>query len=379
MQNRFNTITLRNLVIDNKKMIGLEYKNNPTIDALVDSLNKVEWSEKFQMKYVEKSKENLDKIYTIFKSVAWVNSKYFFKDKPVNTLIPEPDYTHVKNKRSKYSRKCPNEYIEKLQVLRYSKNTVNTYIPMFEEFINYYKEKELISLNENDIRTFLLSLVNRGVSHSYQNQSINAIKFYYEIVLGLPNRYYHIDRPRKQEKLPLVLSVEEVQSVIKSVSNLKHKAILITIYSAGLRMSELLELKMSDILSDRKLILIRNGKGGKDRTSLLGTKTLEILRLYYKAYKPEEYLFEGQKGRRYSATSVRKIFKKALINAKIIKPATVHTLRHSFATHLLEKGTNLRYIQTLLGHSSPKTTEIYTRVSTMDIEDIKNPIDHLDI
>jgi len=173
--------------------------------------------------------------------------------------------------------------------------------------------------------------------------------------------------------------VEEVQQLISLTTNIKHKAILMCIYSAGLRMSELLNLKLTDILSDRKLILVRNGKGKKDRTTLLGTKTLEILRVYYLEYKPEEYLFEGQKGGKYSATSVQRVFKKALSLAKIRKPATVHTLRHSFATHLLEKGTNLRYIQTLLGHSSPKTTEIYTRVSTVDIEDIKNPIDFLDI
>ena len=379
MENRLNTITLRHLIVDNKPMIGLEYRNNPTIQALMSTLDNMQWSDKFSMNYVKDCKANLDKIYKIFKGVAWVNGRYFFKDKPINLNIDEPNYSSYKQKRSKYSRKCPDEYIEKLQVLRYSKNTLHTYVSMFEEFINYYAEKDLLSIDENDIRDFLTHLVERGVSYSYQNQSINAIKFYYEIVLGLPNRYYHIDRPRKQERLPLVLSVEEVQQLISLTTNIKHKAILMCIYSAGLRMSELLNLKLTDILSDRKLILVRNGKGKKDRTTLLGTKTLEILRVYYLEYKPEEYLFEGQKGGKYSATSVQRVFKKALSLAKIRKPATVHTLRHSFATHLLEKGTNLRYIQTLLGHSSPKTTEIYTRVSTVDIEDIKNPIDFLDV
>lgn len=379
MENRFNTLTLRHLIVNDKQMIGLEYKNNPSIHALVGTLDNVQWSKAFSMNYVEDNKSNLDKIYQIFKGIAWVNGRYFFKDKPINLNIPEPDYSYHKQKRSKYSRKCPDEYIEKLQVLRYSKNTVNTYVSMFEEFINYYSEMDLLSINENEIRDFLLHLVERNVSHSYQNQSINAIKFYYEIVLGLPNRYYYIDRPRKPEKLPMVLSVEEIQSLIKVTKNIKHKAILMCIYSAGLRMSELLDLKLTDILSDRKLILVRNGKGKKDRTTLLGGKTLEILRLYYLEHKPVDFLFEGQKGGRYSATSVQRIFKKSLALAKIRKPATVHTLRHSFATHLLEKGTNLRYIQTLLGHSSPKTTEIYTRVSTVDIEDIKNPIDHLDL
>jgi len=374
----YNTITIRHLIVNNKRMIGLEYNNNPTIQALVDTFD-VGWDEKLSMNYVENNNANLNKIYSIFKGVAWVNGKYFFKDKPINTKIDEPNYTAIKNKRTKYERKCPNEYIDKLQVLRYSKSTVNTYVSMFEEFINYYKNIDLISINENDIRAYLLHLVERNVSISYQNQAINAIKFYFEIVLGLPNRHYYVERPRKVETLPLVLSVEEVQRLLNTVTNLKHKAILITIYSAGLRVSEVLELKMSDIQSDRMLILVRNSKGNKDRTTLLGKKTLSILREYYLEYKPETYLFEGQNGGKYSSTSVQKILKKALKKANIIKPATIHTLRHSFATHLLEKGTNLRYIQTLLGHSSPKTTEIYTRVSTIDIEHIKNPIDNLDI
>ena len=378
MHVKYNTITIRHLIVNNKRMIGLEYNNNPTIQALVDTFD-VGWDKNLSMNYVENNINNLNKIYSIFKGVAWVNGKYFFKDKPINIKIDEPDYTSIKNKKTKYERKCPSEYIDKLQVLRYSKSTVNTYVSMFEEFINYYKNIDLISINENDIRAYLLHLVGRNVSISYQNQAINAIKFYFEIVLGLPNRHYYVERPRKVETLPLVLSVEEVQRLLNTVTNLKHKAILITIYSAGLRVSEVLELKMSDIQSDRMLILVRNSKGNKDRTTLLGKKTLSILREYYLEYKPETYLFEGQNGGKYSSTSVQKILKKALKKANIIKPATIHTLRHSFATHLLEKGTNLRYIQTLLGHSSPKTTEIYTRVSTIDIEHIKNPIDNLDI
>ena len=379
MENGFATLTIRHLIVGDKKKIGLEYKNNPAIQALVGTFNDLKWSDKFGMNYINNTKSNLNRIFTIFKGIAWVNGKYFFKNTPINTNVPEPDYSYIKNKKSKRKRKCPAEYIDKLQVLRYSKNTVNTYVSMFEEFINYYENKDLLNINENDIRAFLLSLVKRNVSYSYQNQSINAVKLYYEIVLGLPNRHYYIERPKKQEKLPVVLSIDEVKRLLITVKNLKHKAILITVYSAGLRISEVLELKISDIQSDRMLIMVRNTKGNKDRTTLLGNKTLEILREYYKQYKPKDYLFESPNGNRYSTTSVQKIFKRALKNAKINKIATVHTLRHSFATHLLEKGTNLRYIQTLLGHSSPKTTEIYTRVSTVDIEKIKNPIDNLEL
>ena len=379
MEIKLNNITLRHLIINNEQMIGLVYMNNPTIDTIVKSINTISWSKEFEMYYLPNTNSNLSHLFKVFRGIAWLNCKYFFKDKPINSNIDEPDYTKYKSKKSKYKRNCPPEYIDKLQVLRYSKNTLKTYVSKFEEFINYYEEKDLLSINEIDIKAYLKHLVDRDVSKSYQNQSINAIKFYYEIVLGLPNRYYHIDRPRSDNKLPLILSVQEVQKLLMTVTNLKHKAILTTIYSAGLRISELLELKMSDIQSDRKLILVRNSKGNKDRTTLLGNSTLKILREYYKQYKPKDYLFEGAKGGRYSATSAQNILKKALFMSGIIKPATLHTLRHSFATHLLEQGTNLRYIQVLLGHESPKTTEVYTRVSTSGIEDIINPLDMLDI
>ena len=379
MENKTKVITIRHLIINNKKYIGMKFYPDKVIQALIKQIPNIKWSNKYGMAFTENTKVNLDLIYEIFKSVAWIDSKYFFKEKPINTNIKEPNYTRFKINNKKNTRKCPDEYIDKLQILRYSENTVRTYKYMFESFINYYKDTELLSINDNDIRNYLKHLVDKKVSLSYQNQAINAIKFYYEIVLNLPNRYYYVDRPRTEEKLPSVLSVEEVSHIIKTVKNIKHKAILITIYSAGLRISELLNLKLSDIQSDRKLILIRNGKGGKDRTTLLGDKTLNILRDYYKIYKPKDYLFEGAKGGKYSATSIQKFLKRAVVKAKIIKPVTPHTLRHSFATHLLEKGVNLRYIQVLLGHSSPKTTEIYTRVSTVDIEKIKNPIDNLDI
>lgn len=177
----------------------------------------------------------------------------------------------------------------------------------------------------------------------------------------------------------MVLSEEEVGRMITCTRNLKHKAIIVTIYSCGLRLSELLDLKISDIESDRGIVRIRNGKGKKDRTTVLSEMTLNLLRRYYVAYKPSDYLFEGLAGGRYTAKSVHAIVKKALSSAKINKDASAHTLRHSFATHLLENGTDLRYIQSLLGHSSPKTTEIYAHVSTKHLRTIKSPLDNLKI
>ena len=379
MDNRNNTITLRHVIIDKKKFIGIEFYTNPAIEIILKSIPTARWNSEYNMYILQNNRNNYDKIFKLFKGIAWINLKYFYKDKPVNLNIDEPDYTSYKAKKnSKHKRKCPDEYIDKLQVLRYSENTVKSYKSLFEQFINYYEDIDLMEINEQHIKDYIKDMVKNGASYSHQNQAINAIKFYYEIVLGLPNRYYYIERPKKkEEKLPVVLSIEEIQRLVSVIKNLKHKAIIITIYSAGLRISELVNLKIEDIQSDRKLILVKNAKGNKDRTTILGDKTLLILREYYKRYKPKEYLFEGQNGGKYSTESVRNIFNKALKNAKISKQATVHTLRHSFATHLLENGTNLRYIQELLGHSSPKTTEIYTKVSTKNMSNIINPIDKI--
>ena len=220
----------------------------------------------------------------------------------------------------------------------------------------------------------------RKVSSSFQNQVINAIKFYYEKVCGgkrLP--YITIDRPFKEKVLPTVLSEEEVQRIINCVKNIKHKAILLTIYSAGLRISEVVNLKIADIDSKRKAIIIKGAKGKKDRNSILSDKLLINLRDYFKQYKPKVWLFEGQTGEQYSETSIQHIFRNACNDAGIMKKATVHTLRHSFATHLLERGTDLRYIQELLGHSSSKTTEIYTHITRKGMEQIKSPLDNFEI
>ncbi len=217
------------------------------------------------------------------------------------------------------------------------------------------------------------------VLSSYQNQSINAIKFYYEQVLGRPVRTYYIQRPKKPKVLPNVLSEEEIQLILNKMDNLKHKCIISLAYSAGLRLGEVINLKLLDIDSKRNYIIVRQGKGKKDRYSLLSARVLELLRIYFKAYQPKEFLFEGQFGGPYSATSIHNILKAAVEKAGIKKRVTVHTLRHSFATHLLERGTDIRYIQELLGHQSSRTTEIYTHMTQKGLGKIKSPLDNLEI
>jgi len=290
----------------------------------------------------------------------------------------------IKPRTSKFDitnyRTCPKNYIDKLMELRYSKNTLDVYTDMFEEFINYYEETAIDDITEPMIMDFLHYLVTeRHVSTSYQNQSINSIKFYYERVLGGKRKVYMIDRPREESYLPEVLNTEEITAILNATENLKHKAILMTIYSAGLRIGEAINLKIKDIDSQRMQIRVEQGKGKKDRYTLLGIKTLEILRKYVAEYKPKEWLFEGAKGENYSQKGIQAILKKSVGIVGIKKHITVHTLRHSFATHLLEAGTDLRYIQSLLENSNSKTTEIYTHITTKGFDQIKSPLDNLNI
>jgi site-specific recombinase XerD len=293
---------------------------------------------------------------------------------------------NVTNKKSRISafdipnyRSCPEEYILKLKELRYSENTLKTYKTLFEEFINYYHKFEISRIDESMITAFLRYLViERKVSTSYQNQAINAVKFYYERVLGGLRKVYLVDRPREEKTLPVVLSEKEVGDLLKATENLKHKSILMLAYSGGLRLSELINVKITDIDSGRMQIRVEQAKGKKDRYTLLSVRLLEVLRKYFIAYKPKVWLFEGANGGQYSVSSIQAIMKDSTRKAGIKKKVSIHSLRHSFATHLLENGTDLRYIQSLLGHSSSKTTEIYTHITTKGFDKIKSPLDNLE-
>ena len=196
---------------------------------------------------------------------------------------------------------------------------------------------------------------------------------------NLPNRFYSIERPRPEHKLPKVISKEEVAEMIRRTENIKHRCIISVLYSAGLRRGELLNLKLNDIDGKRMLITVRAAKGNKDRVTILSPFVLEELRNYFKEYRPKEFLFEGQNRKQYSAESVGSIIKASAMRAKIKKRVTPHMLRHSFATHLLEDGADLRYIQSLLGHSSSKTTEIYTQVTLNHVKNIQSPFDSLNL
>ena len=271
------------------------------------------------------------------------------------------------------------KYNQQLKLKNYSQNTIKSYGHCFQIFLDHFNNANVESLTKEQITSFLYKENQKGLSYGYQNQIINAIKFYYEKVLGRKKEYYDIPRAKRPQKLPTVFSEEEIVHLIGQIGNLKHKSVLYLIYSAGLRISESVNMKIADIDSKRNLINVRGAKGKKDRTTLLSKKLLIMLREYYKQYRPKEYLFEGESGGQYSVKSIQNVFNKALKISGIRKKATVHALRHSFATHLLEHGTDLRYIQELLGHNSSKTTEIYTHITKKGIDQIKSPLDNLEV
>lgn len=262
---------------------------------------------------------------------------------------------------------------------RYSPNTINTYSEALKSFLTFCNTKAIKEIANDDVIAYNNDyILKHNLSSSYQNQIVNAIKLYFKIVKESAIEIDKVHRPKREKVLPNVLSKEEIKAILEAPKNLKHKAMLSMIYSCGLRRSELLNLIPNDIDSKRNVVIIRQSKGKKDRITPLSPKILELLRDYYKEYSPKIYLFEGQeKNTQYSARSLEEVLKKSITLAKINKPVTLHWLRHSYATHLLESGTDLRYIQELLGHNSSKTTEIYTHVSTKNIQQIKSPFDDL--
>ena len=370
------SITLKHLLINETRCIGIQFQPDKVVNALLKELPNIKWSNDFNLPYMPNTKANIGLIYQKFRGVAWVNTNYFFSHRRISNDNEEINVDWFRRRKLPEGyRSCPEEYLLKLELKRYANNTAKTYIQCFEKFINSQKEQDLMRINEQDIQHYLQQLIQHKKSNSYVNQMINSIKFYYEIVKEMPNRFYSVERPRKEFTLPKVLSKEEIKNIIDAAGTIKHRCILSLMYSSGIRIGELLQLKIEDIDSKRMLIRVNQGKGKRDRMTLLSEKVLLDLRIYYQQTRPKNYLFESPDGQMYSASSVQKILKKAAITCGIRKNVNPHMLRHSFATHLLESGTDLRYIQTLLGHKSSKTTEIYTHVATNTFISIKNPLD----
>jgi len=267
---------------------------------------------------------------------------------------------------------------EDFELRGYSLATLKCYVSHIKRFIDFHnKSPEL--LGDAEIREYLLHCITKkNLNESTVNTSYSALKFFYEITLEREWNFRKVFRRKVPRKLPVVLSKEEIKAILNSVDNLKHKAILTTIYAAGLRIGEAVKLKIEDIDSKNMQVIVRDGKGKKHRYSILSKSNLEILREYWKRYKPQEFLFEGKEQNSHiTSDSVQRVFKKAKNKCGINRKASVHTLRHSFATHLLEAGTDICYIQRLLGHTCISSTTIYLHIRRMDLINIESPLETL--
>lgn len=272
-----------------------------------------------------------------------------------------------------------NKMIQQMQLKGYSKNTINTYIDCLESLSRYYKSSPDL-LNVDQIREYIHhKLTDEKLSKSWMNQTISALKILHVDILRREWNGLDIPRPRREKKLPVVLSKEEVSKLINAPKNLKHKAMLMVTYSAGLRLQEVCSLKIKDIDSQRMLLRVVQAKGAKDRYSILSPVTLNLLRDYWKMYRVKEWLFENNHNQPLSSRTAQHIFKNALRKAGINKEVGIHSLRHSFATHLLEQGVSLPIIQQLLGHTSLKTTSIYLHVQQYSVYAVKSPLDSISL
>jgi integrase/recombinase XerD len=386
------SIRLGHLNHRGSQQIKIVFDFDPELIALVKQVKGITWSLSEQCWYVTDTPENLDSVYRIFYGKARIDDSGYFNKGYGNGKAGEGARIGMTGKRNGKGRKqsinwrvqklkeIPEEYKNLLERRRYSSNTIKVYVSLFKSFINYFPDREVEELGENEVRLYQDYLVkSRKVSSSTQNQAINAIKFYFEKVMGGPRKYYCIERPRKEKKLPQVFSEEQLCRLFNAISNLKHRIILILIYSAGFRIGELIGLRIQDILEEKGLIFIRKGKGKKDRVTIFAEKIMPLVRQYRKEYQPRYWLFEGPKGKQYSTSSVRTIYKKALERADLSGDFRLHDLRHSFATHLIEDKTHIRYVQELLGHESLKTTQIYTHVTKKNLAEIRSPFDKLDL
>lgn len=266
---------------------------------------------------------------------------------------------------------------ELMRLRRYSWTTIKSYLSHLRSFFITCQVEHPKAATVMDLRRAVVDMVlSRELGSSSQVQLLSAIRFWWEQVLEREKLALQL-QPRKEKKLPQVLSQDEVKRLFAAVENLKHRLILMLIYSAGLRLNELCRLRKMDIHIERGEIFVCSGKGKKDRYTTLSDRVIPVLGLYLEKYDPIYWLFEGQSGGAYSGRSVQAILRKAVTKSGVNPLATVHTLRHSYATHLLEQGVSLRHIQTLLGHNSSKTTEIYTKVSNAERRKIRSPLDHL--
>lgn len=366
-------VTLSRALHRNENQILIAFKHDWVLIDVVKHLPQAKWSATLKSWYLKNNSENLKQLFAVFKGHAFIDGTALFEKKTV-----KPDHFPDKRQRelTTENRTLLNQFFSYLKGKRYSKSTVETYTFFVADFIAFNNSRDLQTLNTRDVELFIEGVfIKRQYSISSQRQFISAIK---QFILFYPKTGISnlaLTRPKKSIILPTVLSQEEMIRIIQCSKNLKHRAILAMIYSAGLRIGELLNLKLDAIQIQRKQVLVKQAKGRKDRYVTLADSFMPLLHNYLVTYSPQVYFVEGEKGKPYSASSIRKFLLRSCKLAKVNRVVTPHTLRHSYATHLLESGVGLRHIQELLGHSKPETTMIYTHVARKDLLDIRSPLD----
>ncbi len=364
----------------NKMKLFIKFEYDKEAIALVKTIADATWSNTNKCWYMSYYENAVDLIKQTFEqrgANVVVLNKYYEVNCPTIIEIKKPsDGLSILNT---FQKEKIGYFKNWLKSRRYSESTIGTYIDSIQTFLRYYQAKALNEITNDDLMAFNNDyILANHYSASYQNQIVNSVKLFFRTVEQKQLNPELIHRPKTQKLLPNVLSKEEIKLLLQAPSNIKHKAMLSLIYSCGLRCGEVLRLTLNDIDSKRGVVIIRQSKGRKDRIAPLSLKIIQLLRDYYAIYKPQNYLFEGQvKGTMYDERSLQQVLKQSLQKSGITKPVSLHWLRHSYATHLLENGTDLRYIQEILGHSSSRTTEIYTHVSTKSIQNVTSPFDYL--
>lgn len=364
------TLLFKKVIHKNSVRLLLLFPYNDKIIFKIRSLKLFLWSKTLRGWHSEFSQKNMNIVHqTLNEEVVFKNDSSIYTTLKIKSIKKERVI-------SEQNKQVIRDFVKFLKGKYYSESTVKTYFTFIADFIEYIKDKPLKELNNRDVEKFVEDVfVPRKYSVSTYRQMISAIKQFKEFYPLCKIDSIELKRPKKSRILPTVLSQEEILDLLKHTKNSKHRAVLALLYSSGLRIGELIDLELTNINIDRRQVIVKNAKGRKDRYVVLAESFLPLLHNYFMTYQPKKYFVEGLNDKRYSASSIRKFLERSCKSANINKRVTPHTLRHSYATHLLENGIGLRYIQELLGHSKPETTMIYTHVAKKDMLDIQSPLD----
>jgi len=370
ISNSTPTLVLKKVLHRKKVRLLLLFPYNEAIISTIRNLKIYSWSQTLKGWYTNFSSEQVEQIKKILKNDV--------KFKLDATMYKTFNMRPIKEKRviSEENKEILRSYVSYLKGKCYSESTVKTYFTFVADFFNYLKDIPLDTITNRDVEKFIETVfIPRKYSISSHRQFISALKLFKVFYPECKIEELNLKRPKKSQILPTVLSKEEVIDLLRYTKNLKHRAVLAMIYSAGLRISELLNLELKHIDVDRRQLTVKNSKGRKDRNIILAQSFIPLMQNYLISYNPETYFVEGKPFQKYSAESIRAFLHRSSKIARITKRVTPHTLRHSYATHLLENGIDIRYIQELLGHAKPETTMIYTHVSKKDLLNIESPLD----